>query len=956
MFFVSLLVLSTARAAMVKTQKGSVCRPKGNPSGGYCTIPSFEAQISAAECLQKCDDWADCMCGVASDLKNGKFYCHLFVGDNVAPTSSVCQSVLGAKAVGGAYHPFGKLKCGSKYTPGTTDGDSVSIYESDFEYADSTCPRAVNGKIRSAKGKTCRPNGNGNGGYCTIPSFSKQYAPSVCLSKCEQWDKCECGVASDLKNGAFYCHLFTGENVAPTKEECEKVFDNTAAVQGVYQPWGALKCNTKYPLADAEGETVSVHNPNFVYKENCPIATAKPVATTKPIVTLAPTIASKMVRSSVGNSCRPKGNQNGGYCTIPSFAKQITPEECLTKCENWDECKCGIASDLKNGAFYCHLFTGENVAPTKEECVKVFGNDAAVQGAYQPYGALKCRSTYSLGAADGKTVSVYDPTFQYKENCPMKMTRLEVGQTCRKRGTSNGGYCTMPSNVKHPSPEECLTKCENWDECKCGIASDLKNGNFYCHLFIGENVAPTKETCEKVFGSTSAIQGMYQPWGPLSCGSGYTPGDADGLKTVSVYDELFVHSVCPKTSGPEPTPPPTKAVITEVTTPKPSSTCWKPVAVGYIGGNQQSGWYWADHGETSLNECFKLCEATNGCKAVDWQADAGGRCNLRGCSLLDSKCAGARVVNKAWNIYECRPEPVVTPKPSQGSSTCWKQVADGYIGGNQQSGWYWGDHGKKTLEECFKLCEATNGCKSVDWQADAGGRCNLRGCSLLDSKCAAARVDNKLWNIYECRVKDITEVVTPKPSQPKINCFASEFVRQKVQTATSGEKAREHEAVAGSGMVTNFAKDTMSGGSSGCKSYCAGTKYAVWWQNTAVTPGEYHSFFCRCHNVCVDKTANAVYKATVYELQKDSNDSGKECGRIGRIKKGPKFKKLVTLNAKSACECSTACKNKSATEWTFKARNGVCRCLKNAKIVDFTTSRKRTTVGYFASSVANVVQ
>ena len=103
-----------------------------------------------------------------------------------------------------------------------------------------------------------------------------------------------------------------------------------------------------------------------------------------------------------------------------------------------------------------------------------------------------------------------------------------MGDTCRPEGTKSGGYCAVGGNDRFTSAEDCLNRCEEWDECVCGVAWTNVEDLYFCHLFTGSNSLPETETCQN-FLSPNAFAGLYQPYGTLECGSEYHFGE-DGSR------------------------------------------------------------------------------------------------------------------------------------------------------------------------------------------------------------------------------------------------------------------------------------------------------------------------------------------------------------------------------------------------------------------------------------------
>ena len=423
--------------------------------------------------------------------------------------------------------------------------------------------------IKSEVGQTCRPHGTHSGGYCSLPSNVKHPTPQECLARCEAWEDCICGVSTGwLYNGieVNYCQLFVGDNAAPTTEDCQLVMDRNEAFAGLYQPFGRLTCGDEYPFGAADASaplTLSIRRDDWSYSEDC--------------VDPEPVVPDNFQRSKIGQTCRPRGTHNGGYCSLPSYVKHPSPQECLALCEAWEDCKCGIAAGWYykgNPVNYCHLFWGENTNPTNEFCQQVMGRDEAFGGLYQPWGGLTCHDDYPWGAADDAhplTLSTRRTDWSYDDDCfnpltplpdapsvPKDFTRSGLGETCRPRGTHNGGYCTLPSNVKHPSPQECMALCEAWEDCKCGAAAGwYYNGNpvNYCHLFIGENFNPSTETCQDVMGRDEAVSGLYQPFGALTCRDDYPFGKTDpaqGLTISTRRNNWFYSNDCFDSNEPTP--------------------------------------------------------------------------------------------------------------------------------------------------------------------------------------------------------------------------------------------------------------------------------------------------------------------------------------------------------------------------------------------------------------------
>lgn len=77
-------------------------------------------------------------------------------------------------------------------------------------------------------------------------------------------------MASDLGNGYFYCHLFSGSNDVIETSMCQAVLGEDA-IAGLHQPFGALTCGSEYPFGEVGGETRATRKTGFVY-EDCPDA------------------------------------------------------------------------------------------------------------------------------------------------------------------------------------------------------------------------------------------------------------------------------------------------------------------------------------------------------------------------------------------------------------------------------------------------------------------------------------------------------------------------------------------------------------------------------------------------------------------------------------------------------------------------------------------------------------
>jgi tyrosinase len=149
------------------------------------------------------------------------------------------------------------------------------------------------------------------------------------------------------------------------------------------------------------------------------------------------------------------------------------------------------------------------------------------------YGYTACDADYTYWHLETASCSVCDlmdavngvnlPTTQEPEPT---FTRSQVGQTCRPEHQSSGSYCALPSRaVKLSSAEECLSKCEAWEECVCGVAHSWKSGEYLCHLFTDSNDPPSALTCKTVLRE-DAFAGAYKPYGKLTCGDEFNFGQA----------------------------------------------------------------------------------------------------------------------------------------------------------------------------------------------------------------------------------------------------------------------------------------------------------------------------------------------------------------------------------------------------------------------------------------------
>jgi len=147
------------------------------------------------------------------------------------------------------------------------------------------------------------------------------------------------------------------------------------------------------------------------------------------------------------------------------------------------------------------------------------------------YGYTACDADYTYWHLETASCSVCDlmdavngvnqPTTQEPEPT---FTRSQVGQTCRPGHQSSGSYCALPSrSVKLSSAEECLSKCEAWEDCVCGVAHSWKNGEYLCRLFTDSNDPPSALTCKTVLRD-DAYPGSYKPHGKLTCGDEFNFG------------------------------------------------------------------------------------------------------------------------------------------------------------------------------------------------------------------------------------------------------------------------------------------------------------------------------------------------------------------------------------------------------------------------------------------------
>lgn len=148
------------------------------------------------------------------------------------------------------------------------------------------------------------------------------------------------------------------------------------------------------------------------------------------------------------------------------------------------------------------------------------------------YGYTACDAEYTYWHLDTASCSVCDlndalngenqPTTQ--EPAPT-FTRSQVGKTCRPKHQTSGSYCALPSRaVKLSSAEECLSKCEAWEECVCGVAVSWKRGEYLCNLFTDSNDPPSALTCKTVLRA-DAFPGATKPYGKLECGDEFKFGD-----------------------------------------------------------------------------------------------------------------------------------------------------------------------------------------------------------------------------------------------------------------------------------------------------------------------------------------------------------------------------------------------------------------------------------------------
>merc|ERR1719433_830150 len=126
-----------------------------------------------------------------------------------------------------------------------------------------------------------------------------------------------------------------------------------------------------------------------------------------------------------------------------------------------------------------------------------------------------CDLNDALNGENQPTTQEPAPTFE----------RSQVGKTCRPRHQTSGSYCNLPSGaVKLSSAEECLSKCEAWEECVCGVAIRWKSGEYLCNLFTDSNDPPSALTCKTVLRE-DAFPGATKPYGKLTCGDEFRFGD-----------------------------------------------------------------------------------------------------------------------------------------------------------------------------------------------------------------------------------------------------------------------------------------------------------------------------------------------------------------------------------------------------------------------------------------------
>merc|ERR1719483_1949703 len=190
-------------------------------------------------------------------------------------------------------------------------------------------------------------------------------------------------------------------------------------------------------------------------------------------------------RGDLGNTCRPMGTKSGGYCAVGGNDRFTSAEECLSRCEEWDECVCGVAWTNVENLYFCHLFTGSNSLPETETCQNNLSPNAFA-GLYQPYGTLECGSEYHFAEdpANPLTESTLKSDWSYEEDCPEEMTLSMFGAG---RCMSDGEIVpfVQETQTTTTTKEDCLAACEEDDECVAAMPAY----DYYCQIFKMSDVS-----------------------------------------------------------------------------------------------------------------------------------------------------------------------------------------------------------------------------------------------------------------------------------------------------------------------------------------------------------------------------------------------------------------------------------------------------------------------------------
>ena len=402
--------------------------------------------------------------------------------------------------------------------------------------------------------------------------------------------------------------------------------------------------------------------------------------------------------------CRGKGWQDGKW---PLDLNYQTAQDCADACAKKKGCTAFDLSAKKGKTYDCHLYRHKDVDPAKAlkgQCFTYVGNE----------------DTEAL-ANEEHLDEIEDQADEGQNVEPAKFTLIGKGQCRGPLWTSAKWPVDKGTKIR----QKCANACKNRKGCVAFDLSppeanedkeDVKKGELQCNLFGHAEIIPAtalKGNCYRLSGAEPIIEKTEDSKATETIKKVINDGSLAKLPKTDEDFDLVGHGLC-------------------------------------RGKGWQRGGVWPkDEGQETFDRCALQCKKDKACTAFD-VSPSEFKGKFRCLNYGHDKVKSTDTVSLPGRCYKMKGRKAmrnVKPKAT------FDKEGHKFLGKGMCRGEDWQNEpwpiirGKKTLDECYEVCKAKQGCTAFEIGLQKKSKCILFGHDDVEVSSSMSLQDRKCYKI-----------------------------------------------------------------------------------------------------------------------------------------------------------------------------------------------------------------